>query len=186
MKRLSVILSLVMLCLVADVRSDDQQQGFSGTWVQDVKNSDPVPRMTGGGFGGPGMGGPGGGRMAKTPQASTQSVLTIRHENREVQMTNVISTNGVAGPAIVENFILDGEERLELVKGMNSDTTNKQTTSAKLKKNKVEIHIKTESTRFTTEMKKEYSLSKDGRRLTLKITTYGFMPTEQKLVYLRQ
>lgn len=124
--------------------------------------------------------------MAKTPQASTQSVLTIRHEGREVQMTNVISTNGVAGPAIVENFILDGEERLELVKGVNSDTTNKQTTSAKLKKNKLEINIKTESPRFTTEMKKEYSLSKDGQRLTLKITTYGFMPTEQKLVYLRQ
>lgn len=202
MKRLAVVLPCIaVLCLGLNALAADEIVNLSGIWTQDVKHSDAFPKMMGGfGGGGPdasmgggpmmgGMGGPMGGPPMGAPgngapPPKVESTLTIEQNGDELQVSNVLTTNGVAGAPIVEKFVLDGKQRVELVKGFGSDTQNKQTTKAKAKKNKVEVSVKTAYPSFTSEMVREYNLSKDRKKLTLTITTLGTFPTQQKLIYL--
>jgi hypothetical protein len=78
MKRL-IALGLMVLCLNFILWATDQPVNLSGTCIQDAKNSDPFPRMVGGGgfgdgMGGPGMGGPGAGRPGgQAPQVASSN-----------------------------------------------------------------------------------------------------------------
>ena len=238
MKRRMVALGLAVLCFNLYLSAADQPLGLSGTYIQDVKKSDPSPKFSGGGFGGggyggggygggmggpgmggpgmggpgmggpgmggpgmggPGMGGPGtggtrgtGGARGTTPQVTTVTRLTIQQTEKEIQLMTVITTNGQQGPPIIENFKLDGEENVQMLQSPNSTGQTRQVTKAKLKKDKLEIRTSTtyppspQYGSMTTEMKREYSLSKDGKQLIVKMSMGGMMPWQQKLVYLKQ
>jgi hypothetical protein len=244
MKRLMIALMLVVLCFSLCLLSADKPLSLSGTYVQDVKNSDPFPKYSsaggfggggfggggfgGGGFGGgmggpgmggpgmggpgmggpgmggpgmggPGMGGPGGGSGKKGDPNSQPSMvtmetrLTIQQTDKEIQLSTVIAANGQPGPPIIETFSLDGAEKVEMQKNPNSAAQTKQVTKAKLKKDKLEVSTSTTyppspqyNASMTMEMKREYSLSKDGKTLTVKMSMGGMMPWSQKLIYVKE
>jgi hypothetical protein len=210
MKRLMIALVLAVLCFNLYLLAADQPLSLSGTYVQDVKNSDPFPKYSnaggfggggfGGGMGGPGIGGPGmGGPVKKSdpnsqpPQVTTETRLTIQQTDKEIQLATVITTNGQQGPPIIENFKLDGEEKVQMMKSPNSSVETKQVTKAKLKKDKLEINTSTTyppspqyNASMTMDMKREYSLSKDGKTLTIKMSMGGMMPWSQKLIYVKE
>ena len=157
------------------------------------------PGMGGPGMGGPGMGGPGPGQgkktdpNSKTPPVTTETRLTIQQTEKEMQFTTVVTVNGQQGQPIMENFNLDGEEKIQMIKNQNSAVDTKQITKAKLKKDKFEVITNTTyppspqyNASMTMEMKREYSLSKDGKTLTVKMSMGGMMPWSQKLVYVKQ
>ena len=65
----------------------------------------------------------------------------------------------------------------------------KKKTSAKLKKNKFQVRTETDNAPPMTgssAVKKEFSLSKDGKTLTLEVTNVGMMQSVQKIVYSKQ
>ena len=139
-----------------------------------------------GGFPGGGMpGGPAGG---KGPQAAPQPVPTvIQQTENEMHITStMMGMDGKAMP-LIENYKLDGKELVEMLPVPNSADKVKKTTRAALKKNKFQVRIETKAPQGTTEITREYSLSKDGNTLTLEISTN--MPmyrSVQKLVYNKQ
>ena len=90
-----------------------------------------------------------------------------------------------------EAYKLDGKEKVQVLQIPNSEDTIKMTTKVELKKNKFKIDSKSQSPSTTNQVKKELSLSKDGRVLTIKTKTtnqtgHMVMQTEQKQVYDRQ
>jgi hypothetical protein len=143
-----------------------------------------------GGMGG-GMGGMGGGRgmggMSRGPQQPTTMVLVIEQTPTEMKIKNV---KGQFGQDIIETFALDGKEKVETVgQSQFNPKGNKQITKVKLDKEKFTVTQKTNySSPFgnsTGTLKKEYSLSKDGKLLTMKITN-TMAQTVQKLVFNKQ
>jgi hypothetical protein len=234
MKRPIIALGLAVLCFGLYLSAADQPLSLSGTYVQDVKGSDPFPKYSnaggfggggfggggfggggfGGGMGGPGMGGPGmggpgmsgpgmggpGGAPGKksdpnanAPQVTRETRLTIQQTEKEMQLSTVIATNGQPGQPIVETFSLDGEEKVAMIKSPNSSVETKQVTKAKLKRDKFEVSTSTTyppspqyNASMTMEMKREYSLSKDDKTLTVKMSMGGMMPWSQKLIYVKQ
>jgi hypothetical protein len=133
------------------------------------------------------MGGGFPGAKSKTPQAPAEPVpLVIQHTGNTIQISNT-----VYGKPIVENFDLDKPEKVESVPTPNSDKPSEKKTKLSLKKNKFQIQEKTSSAQNSNEVKKDYTLSDDGKDLTLKIKTtfqMGMMvtQTEQKMIYHKQ
>jgi hypothetical protein len=90
---------------------------------------------------------------------------------------------------IVESFKLDEKELVEMVPAPFSKEKVKKTTSAKLKKNKFQTRVETNNAppmQGSSTVKKEYALSKDGKTLTLEVTTGGMFQSVQKIVYNKQ
>ncbi|NLV32238.1 MAG: hypothetical protein GXY47_13915 [Acidobacteria bacterium] len=206
----------LVCCLAFGVFAADGVGDFSGTWILDGKKSDPAPKFIanlgapgsadrgGGGFGG-GMGGMGGGMggmgggmggmgggfpggfpgpKSKAPEAPAEPPpLVIEQTAGSIRVTNTVN-----GRPIIENFPLDGEEKVEMVPVPNSEQQGKKKTKVSLKKNKLKIQEVTETAATRNEIKKEFELSDGGKTLTLKIKTTNQMgmmvnQTEQKLVY---
>jgi hypothetical protein len=229
MKRRMIALGLAVLCFSLYLLAADQPLSLSGTYVQDVKSSDPFPKYSnaggfggggfggggfggggfGGGMGGPGMGGPGmgapgaggpgaggqgkGGPNSNAPQVTRETHLTIQQTEKEMQLSTVITTNGQPGQPIVEKFSLDGEEKVAMIKSPNSSVETMQVTKAKLKRDKFEVSTTTTyppspqyGGSMTMEIKRDYSLSKDGKTLTVKMSMGGMMPWSQKLIYVKE
>jgi hypothetical protein len=191
------------VCLAADTVD------FSGHWVQDNEKSDLFPRpimgpgmppvsadggggrgMGGppmGGMGGPPMGGMGGPPMgggAKPPVENPPLIIT--HTGDSIRIHNT-----AFGRTIIEDYTLDGNKVEEMVPVPKSNEQAKKTTRARIRGNRIQIEEETRLPQGKSEIKKEFSLSKDGKTLTLKIeqsTPMGTMTsrTEQKLVYNRQ
>jgi hypothetical protein len=131
----------------------------------------------GGGMPGGGMGGRGGGGA---PQMMT---LVIEQTESDIKITNV--KGGMGGQDAVEDFKLDGKPKEEMVTAPMVQNKVKKVTKAKISKDKFETAEKT-NTQFPTEMKKSYSLSNDGKTLTLKLNSSGFGGFTQKLVFQKQ
>jgi hypothetical protein len=98
--------------------------------------------------------------------------------------------NGKEMP-VVEAYKLDGKDVVEMIKVPNAENPLKRTTKVTLKKNKFEIRTVTPNPQGKNEIKKEYSLSKDGKVLTVKTSTRNQMgmnvfDTVQKQVYDKQ
>lgn len=209
MNRKRIVSYLAGLCLVSclaiSVSAADNAGDFSGTWILDGKKSDAAPRFIadlgapgsadrgGGGMGGMGggMGGMGGGfpgrfpgPKSKAPQAPAEPPpLIIEQAADSIRITNTVN-----GRPIVENFPLDGKEKVEAVPVPNSDQQGKKKTTVSLKENKFKVQEVTETGAARNELKKEFVLSDGGKTLTLKIKTTNQMgmmvnQTEQKLVY---
>ena len=157
------------------------------------------PAGGGGGFGGPGGGGDTGGQPS---QPSEPPPLVIKQTESEIEIAS--TTKGMGGKdfPLIEKFKLDGKDMEDTVPAMGSQNPVKRITQVSLKKNKLQIKQKTKNPAGDNETKKEYSLSKDGKQLTLftKTTTVipapvipnmGPMPatvmqTEQKQIYNKQ
>jgi hypothetical protein len=221
MKRLMAVICFSVLCLVISASAAEDPAGLSGTWIQDMKASEAAPHAItnlgaptnaeggmgggfgggmGGGFGG-GMGGMGGGfpgGMGGGPPGSKQGqpaaepgLLVLQQSESEMQIKNIAKgVGGAADTSVVESYKLDGKEVVEMIPVPNSKPL-KQTTRVSLKKNKLQVKKTIAAPQGDQEIKRDYSLSKDGKQLTLEIkTTTGMgltvMQMEQKLVYNRQ
>ncbi len=216
MKQLAALVGLTIICACLNTWAIEEQASFSGTWNQDVKKSDASPRPVmdmaappvgdvsmgggmrggfpgggypGGGYPGGGMGGPGGSMpSAKAPQSPQQPApMVIQQSESEMHISSsMMGMDGKEMP-MVESYKLDEKELVEMIPVPNSADKFKRTTKATLKKNKFKVRIAIYTPQGTNETNREYSLSKDGKTLTLEISTsMGMFRTIQKLVYNRQ
>jgi hypothetical protein len=147
--------------------------------------------MGGGGFGGMGggMGGPGFGRKGPAPKIEP-APLVIQQTDKEFRITSGMIVDGKEN-LTEEVYKLDGEEKVQNVPIKDSDDFIKYSTKVELNKDKFKIRSKKELPGTKDEVKKEYSLSKDGKVLTVKTKTtnqtgHMVMQTEQKQVYNKQ
>jgi hypothetical protein len=141
----------------------------------------------GGGFGGMGGGFPGGGKGPQTPPVPAPMV--IQQTESDMRITSIWKGMDGKDMPIIENYKLDGKDLVEMMPVPNSENKIKKTTKAKLKKNKFQVEIETSAPppQGQSGTKKEYEVSKDGKTLTLEITTsMGMFRTIQKQVYNRQ
>lgn len=221
MKRLTAAICFSVFCLTLSASSAEDSTSFAGTWIQDMKESDDAPRpvtnlgaptnaeggmggMGGGFLGGMGGGFPGGmgggfpgGIGGGFPKSKADqpprepAPLVIEQTESEIQIKNVVKGMGGADTPIVDTFKLDGKELVEMIPVPNAPKPLQRKTKVSLKKNKLQIKQTTATSQGDNEYKRDYSLSKDGKKLTLNIkTTIGMglmvMQTEQKLVFNRQ
>jgi len=211
MRRFVAVVSLALLCPVLNTWAAEQNSDFSGTWILDSEKSDaaPIPirslgaepggrggggfgGMGGGGFGGMGgggMGGPGFGRKGPAPKIEP-APLVIKQTDAEFRITSGTIVDGKKN-LTEEVYKLDGEEKVQKVPIKDSDDFIKYSTKVELNKDKFKIRSKKEFPGTKDEVKKEYSLSKDGKVLTVKTKTtnqtgHMVMQTEQKQVYNKQ
>ena len=154
----------------------------------------------GGGMGGPGMGGGRGGRGGMGgPGAFTPPPLTIEQNGNEVKLITKMQMNGKELPPTIETFVCDGKQHEEMVPSFPGSATNvQQKTKATLKKDKFvveRINFGETGASGATEIltKRTYTLSKDGKSLTLETSRqsasssgFGNISSIQKQVYNRQ
>jgi hypothetical protein len=215
MKRSAVVIGIVVLCLSCSIWAADQKVDFSGTWKQDMKLSDAAPKSTGGGgmmggmgggmggmgggmggggMMGGGMGGMGGGMGGMgggMGRGGAQRNLTLKIQQTDTEIT--IATVGVGqnGADVSETFKLDGSVKKELVTEAGfmgaPGTQVKQETKAKLSGSKLTVTQKKKSNTNPSTVKKEFSLSKDGKVLTFKYSTSStYSGSTQKIVYNKE
>jgi hypothetical protein len=203
MKRLAVFLFIAALLLALNVWAADQKAvDFKGVYILDAARSDAAPKGGGGGMGGfgggmggfggmgGGMGGMGGGggmggfgggmrmqvQSLELIQTETEMSITTKFQNSQQSITE--------GP-----FKLDGSVKKELTtqNGMFGQpaTQGKKETKLKLSGSKFEIVEKTKYPQSTSTLKRTYTISGDGKVLTVKVnnSTNG---TTQKLVLNKQ
>ena len=155
------------------------------------RGSSPASRDTGEGMPGGGMGGgiPGGsGRgFGRGPQSTAQSApMVIEQRETELRISRTGVVMGKETP-VLESYLLDGAEHTQMTQLSGSPDPVKVVTSAKLKKNSLQVRITIHGPNNKTEVKKEFSLSKDGKTLTVKsqnTTPMGVMVQDQ--VYHKQ
>ena len=135
----------------------------------------------GGGMPG-GMPGGGAGGM-KLPEPKP---LVIQQNGIEIQISQTIAMNGKEIP-MVEKYKLDGSEDVKMMPVPNVQEPVKIVTTATAKKNKFKLRTISYFPKNKTDLKKEYSLSKDGKTLsvnTTNTTIYGDLV--QKQIYHKQ
>jgi hypothetical protein len=112
--------------------------------------------------------------------------LVITQTETEIKIINTLKVKGENVPNI-ENYRLDGEEHEETIP-FGPDDEAKKISKAKLNKNKIKIEITSfnpEGRKFLTN--KEFSLSKDGKTLTLVVSMQSpFLLTSEKRVYEKE
>ena len=140
--------------------------------------------------GGRGPGGMGGGRgsdgMSDRDQDSPKVAKTLVIEQTE----NTIKITGkevYEGQDLVETFRLDRKDKAAIV-DLPDGSKARQITNAKLNKTKLTISVETNNEAgASSTQKREFVLSKDGKILTLNITTEERRGSRsQKLVYNKE
>jgi hypothetical protein len=142
-----------------------------------------------GGMGGPpsGMGGPPGGTgTGKGPQAPPQvPPMVIQQNGSDLQIASSMNINGKEVPMTL-TYKCDGSEQVSSMPVPSQDPV-KVITKATCKNGKIQIRTQTMYPNNPVEMKKSYSLSKDGKVLTVKSETSSVMTqTIQNQIYTRQ
>lgn len=163
MKRFVLILAAAALCLGLVALAADSNTDFSGTWVLDKQKSDPV-RLGRGGPGGPGGPGGGGGQPA-----DIDITLVVKQTDNELSVTRKVNFNG-QDRSIDQKFTLDGSQNTNPAAMGRGELKSK----TKLKKDKLVIEGTQQVTTPNGDMEigsvEEYSLSEDGKILTIKST----------------
>jgi len=141
--------------------------------------------MPGGGMGG-GMprGGTRGPGMGTVPAQTPPMIIEQNETQLKISRTGMVQ--GKPTP-VFETYLLDGEEHAQTTQIPGSPDPIKVVTSTKLKKNSLQVHITTYGPKNKGEMKREFSLSKDGKTLTVNST--NSTPTGdwvQRQVYHKQ
>src|SRR5207247_3592228 len=135
---------------------------LSGTWVRDKDKSD-APRF------GPGGGGAGGGGGQGGPPDIT---LVIRQTDNDLQITRKFSRRGQER-SVEQKFTLDGQENTN-TGGMGRAGSGELKSKSKWNKDSLVIEgtQKVSSPRgdFEVQVKEEFSLSADGKTLTVHTT----------------
>ena len=173
MKRLFFIIAVLLICI--SVSAADQVINISGTWVQDAKLSEKPQNsllarssLDGRGF------------------AQKMIKLIIEQTSSIVKITNVKFGNG---PDVVEVFLLNGKPNEEMVnaRGAKYEDKAKKITKVRISKDKFETDEKTDTYYRPTLLQKSYSLSNNGKTLTMKISsTEAGINFTQKLVFQKQ
>jgi len=142
---------------------------LTGTWVLDKSKSDPM-RM-----GGPRSGGGG-------PRGDLNLTLVIRQSGNDLQIIRKISMGADERPPVEQKFTLDGKECTNPLGGRGGTLTAK----AKWNQDTLVIEgtqkMSTPNGDFDIDIKNEYSLSADGKTLTLvstRSTPQGDTTTKQ-------
>jgi len=185
MKNVFLVLALV-LCMVAVAYA---AADFSGNWVLDPAKSDQqqMGRMGGGGApgggapggGAPGGGAPGGGAPGGGPGggAAMQSAMTIKMSAAEMTITRTTAMGESE-----TKYVLDGKE--------NTVTTQRGETKYKAVWDGGNLTISGTTTSQRggeRPMKEVYSLSADGKELTIASTRSGQQgETVRKQVYTKK
>ncbi len=215
MKRPAIIAILTLLCFALHAWAAGETPNFSGTWILDQANSDPFPlsrtamndsgigdvsrggggrgggrggggEMRGGGGGvDSGMAGRGGSGSARsgTGGAGEPVPLVIEQNGNEVK----ISSRGM-----VEILSCDGKQFEKVTPLPNSNIKLKEKTKSSFKKNKLVVEKinyapTAQGMQLQTLTKRTYSLSEDGKSLTLETTIENTMSSMiQKQIYNRQ
>jgi hypothetical protein len=183
-----------------------KKANFSGTWILDTSKSSQKTAMQGGGGMGRGRGFPGGGypRGGRTgggrpgggggenvpgmPSQTTYSILVIEHTTDALKVTNKTG-NAEGGEQLTQVFRLDGSESVN--PGFLSGGEARSRTS--WDKDKL-VTLGTQRASRAGRgggqdivIKQEFSLSKDGKTLTVKTTeTTGREQVNSKEVYVKQ
>ncbi len=215
MKQPVTFIGVTALCLIINVWAAERLANFAGTWILDTKNSDPFLRpirdlgaqVPGGGMGGGGMGGggmpggmgrgtPGGSMPGKgipgkgTPGRGTAESqpppLIIEQTESELRITRTIFEGGKLAPVLVV-YRFDESERVDAMPIPNSTEQAKVVTKIKWGKNKFQIRTTSYLPQGKNEIRREYSLSKDGKVLTVQTSDSTPMgELIQKQIYNRQ
>ncbi len=207
MKPSAVACGLAVLFLALNAGAEDGNSDFSGTWILDIEESDPVPKpvniMNMGGTpvdvsrGSGGMGGSGysvsipiGG--VRPQQQDPNAPLVIKQSRNAITIITRINVNGKE-TLITDRYILDGKKREKTVQIPDTPEGVEQTVKASSKKRKIKLEIKTPYPQGESTLTKEFSLSKDGRTLKLEISNsmsvksrVPTIRTVQKQVYRKQ
>jgi hypothetical protein len=155
---------------------------FSGTWVRDNDKSDQPSFGGRPGGGGPGGGGPGGGRAR-----DMQVTLVLKQADNELLVTRKTTVGGEERPALEQRFTLDGKENTNPAPQMGrrgggpgggpgggGGTPPQIKSKSKWDKNSLVIEgtmkVSTPNGEFDIETKDVYSLSADGKVLTVTTT----------------
>jgi len=211
MSKLATTATLMLSCLAFYALAAGEAVNFSGTWVLDAAKSDAAPRslramndspvgdvssggMRGGGGRGFGGGMPGGfgggmpgGGMGGGLRGGGPVPLVIEQNGNEVKIQSGF---------MAESLNCDGKQYEKETPMPNSDVKLKEKTKAALKKNKLVVEKINFSppmggqsgvSQMQTLTKRTYSLSEDGKTLTLETSTEStMMSTIQKQVYRKQ
>jgi hypothetical protein len=147
----------------------------------------PSSRDMGGGRGGGMTGRMPGGRSGRGPVATTEEPpMLIRQSETELEISRTAKVNGQDVP-VVDKYKTDGSEVISSVPIPNSPDRVKISTKAKLKKNKLVIQTTNYYPQGKSTIKREYTLSKDGKTLTLNTTNVGARgQLVQKQIFLKQ
>jgi hypothetical protein len=212
MSKLVTTVILMLSCLAFYALAAGETVNFSGSWILNTAKSDPAPRslramnesgvgdvsgggMRGGGMPGGGMPGgfgggmPGGGMgggFGRGPGGGPVP-LVIEQNGNEIKIKNGF---------MAENLTCDGKQYEKETPMPGSDVKLKEKTKAALKKNKLVVEKINFSppmggqsgvSQMQTLTKRTYSLSEDGKTLTLETSTENtMMSTIQKQVYQKQ
>ena len=188
--RRTTIFCFACLCMALIAPAVEKQVNFSGTWLIDKSKSNYSSHMRGGGGRGGFPGGRGGGRYpgggsGRYPGGGGQGgegqrrdrvdlkdldlTLVIEQSEREVRVTRKAVVNG-EDRSVAQVYKLDGSDSVNPVfLGQGQVTTKTSWDKDKL----VTLGSQKISGRETgaqIAIKEEYSLSKDGKVLTLKAT----------------
>ena len=112
--------------------------------------------------------------------------LVIQQNGSEVQISQTMIMNDKEIP-MVEKYKLDGSEDAKMMPVPNVQEPVKVVTTATTKKNKFKTRTISYFPKNKTDLKKDYSLSKDGKTLTVNTTNttiYGDLV--QKQIYHKQ
>jgi len=177
MKQLAgVIIGLAVLCLTFSGFADNKPTSFAGTWICDPEKSDA---------------------FTETSRITNLGPMVIEQNENEIRITKT-----EMGKQIVDSYKLDGkavtqvEQQIVGIRGgllrlqMRIGPVSK-TTLAKLSKSTFEIKEVAAASSGKRTVKTAFTLSKDGKVLTMKITTSVPRPgrdsesiaTSQKLVF---
>jgi hypothetical protein len=213
MKSLAMV-GLLAIFPILGASAADQPVSFSGAWMLDDKKSDPFHHpvivagsgldMSGGDIGGDRSsmggtpssrdmgGGMPGGRGMQMPggmgaQAPVKNPpLVIQQSETELEISRITTANGKEIP-VIDKYKIDGSENVSMVQVPSSPNPVKVVTRATLKKNKFVVIMTSSNPQGKNEIKLEYSLSKDGKTLTLDTTnTSPKRQLVQKQVYQKQ
>jgi hypothetical protein len=154
MKRL-LLMVIVMALAVAGMAYAQAKPDFSGTWVLDTAKSDQM--------GGPGGGGGRGGPAGPMTIKQTATELTVETKRGENTMT--------------QTFKLDGSE------SVNTMGQGQSKSKATWEGDKLVVKTARETPNGTMESTNTYSLSADGKELTMVSQTQR---GERKMVYTKQ
>jgi hypothetical protein len=143
--------------------------------------------MGGGAPGGmPGGGGMGsiGGRGAQAPVVTPPLVIRQSEAGMEISRITKVNDKEVS---VFDKYKVDGSEDVSTVQVPNTPNPVKVTTKATLKKDKFVIKMINHHPKGKIELKREYSLSKDGKTLILNTTNTSMKgQLVQKQVYHKQ
>jgi len=174
------LLSAITITLVIAALALAAGPNFSGTWVRDNDKSDQMGGRGGGGAGrGPGGGGPGGGGGGG-PRGPMQSTLVVKQTDNDLLVTRKTKFGDQERPPVEQKFTLDGKE-VSNPSGFGGRRGGDQggpppqmKSKAKVNKDKIVIesiqNLSTPNGDFEIATKDEWSLSADGKVLTITST----------------